>query len=243
MPASQARATSSTAYAQPAQRRAPARSARRRRPSARARRRRSPRAGPTNSETSMPASAPMRRHLPQLRLASSIAPLPCETRLTTISCASAACDDLREHARRPRRSGSRRGTRRRRGSAPRSRRRRAGPAAEALERGAGLHAAASPSSMSRIAVRRGRPRAPAASSPVSVSQRELRGLDEVRVLGLAAAARRSGSTRRAWPASIALPVPAARRAASGRSRTRAGGSRSARPGSARAMRLAWPASA
>ena len=75
------------------------RRARRRRRSARARRCRTPSRGPTKSETSSPASAPSAAMSRSSTSFSSIAPLPCETRLTTMSCVARRGEDRLEHPR------------------------------------------------------------------------------------------------------------------------------------------------
>ena len=83
MPASQARATSSTAYARP---RAPRTCPKWAEPSAEraCAPTSNPSRGPTNSETSMEASAPSPLISCSSATLSSIAPLPCETRFTVI---------------------------------------------------------------------------------------------------------------------------------------------------------------
>ena len=173
MPASQALAMSSTAYASPRTPRTwPACAA----PSAeRACAPTSqPSRGPVKSETSMPASAPMAAISRSSDSPSSIAPDPCETRLTTISCSPALRSDLREHAR-ALDARDLDAERRAVGEARRARRRRRCLSErQALECCAGLHAAA-PVAMSRIAVR-SRPSATdtCGHSPVSVRQRSSR---------------------------------------------------------------------
>ena len=108
--------------------------ARRRRQCGRGRRRHSPRAGPTKSETSIPPAAPRpaisrssdsREQHRAAALRDAVDDDPSRLR---------RADDLLEHARRPRRSGSRCGSPRRRESAPRRRRRRRRAAAARVPR-------------------------------------------------------------------------------------------------------------